>query len=328
MEAIYIEKQTTDEENIIVGIKDIPKPDKNSVLIKNHYGGTSTKSTNLFKKSGLYKVSLPFTLGVDGSGVIEEIGEDVKNFKVGDRVAYFISGGAFSEYITLNENSNIVKVPDEIPLDISCACMTQGLTAHYLTHSTFPIKKDDNVLVQAAAGGTGSIVSQLAKIKGARVIGTVGSQEKQKIAKNLGCDDVILYKEVDFEVELKKLLPKGVNVVYDGVGKTTYEKSMRSLDKRGMLVLFGNASGAVPPIDPLELTRFGSLFLTRPSLKDYVQSRNEFQQRSNDLFNYIKDGKLHLKIHKEFNYKDVGQAYNELVGRKATGKILLKFLKK
>jgi NADPH:quinone reductase len=327
MECVFIEKQTEEENNLIIGTKEIPKLSKDSVLIKNHYGGLNYIDT--YHQSGLYKVPLPFILGVDGSGVIEEVGQEVKNFKKGDRVSYYtMKGGSLAEYIVLNENDNIVKVPDEIPLNLSCACMVQGLTGHYLTHDTYPIQQGDNVLIQACTGGTGSVILQLAKIKGARTIGTVGSQEKVEIAKALGCDDVILYKEKDFEVELKKFLPKGVNVVYDGVGKSTYEKSMKCLDKRGFMVFFGNASGSVPPIDPLSLTALGSIYMARPSLKDYCLSRSEFEKRSNDLFDYVSSGKLKLKIHKEFDYKDASLAYKELTGRNSTGKILLKFIKK
>lgn len=300
----------------------IPEISNTQILVKNAYSGVNYIDT--YHQSGLYSVKLPFTLGSDGSGVIEEIGDKVSLLKKSDRVAYYSAGGSYAEYIVLDEK-DAVKVPDQIPLNVACALMVQGMTAHYLTHDTYKIQKGDTVLVHACTGGTGSLITQLGKILGAKIIGTVGSDEKIKIAKELGVDEVIQYNKEDFEERVKSLTSGNLcQAVYDGVGKTTWEKSMRCVKKRGTVVYFGNASGKIPDIDPLLLTKYGSIYITRPKLGDYVLTREELVQRANDLFKYVESGSLKIEIHKEFSLDQANEALEEIQSRNARGKILLK----
>jgi NADPH2:quinone reductase len=247
----------------------------------------------------------------------------VKSLKPGDRVAYTGVLGSYADYAAVPAD-RLVRVPDKIADEQAAAAMLQGMTAHYLVYSCYPLKKGETALIHAAAGGMGLLLVQLAKNIGARVIGTAGSAEKAKLAREAGADEVILYNEQDFEAETKRLTNgKGVHVVYDGVGKTTFEKGLNVLLPRGYMVLFGGASGAVPPFDPIRLTQKGSLFLTRPSLGNYIATREELEQRANDILNMIAQGKLKLRIQHTYKLADAQQAHRDLEGRKTTGKLLL-----
>jgi NADPH2:quinone reductase len=251
------------------------------------------------------------------------VGSEVKGFKVGDRVAYTGITGAYAEYEAIPAD-RLVHVPAAITDHQAAAAMLQGMTAHYLTHSTYPLKKGDIALIHAAAGGVGLLLVQMAKNLGARVIATVSTEEKAKLAREAGADDVIFYTTQDFEVETKRLTDgKGVHVVYDGVGKTTFDQGLNVLRPRGYLILFGASSGAPPPFDLGKLAAKGSLFVTRPTLLHYIASHEELQQRASDVLNMIGSGKLKLRIEHFYPLKDAQQAHRDLEGRKTTGKLLL-----
>jgi len=298
----------------------IPTVDAKQVLIKNHVVGVNFIDT--YHRSGLYKVPLPFIVGRDGAGTIEKIGSEVTNFKIGDRVAYWESSGSYAEYVTTSLNA-VVKLPDNLDFENGCAAMVQGLTAHYLVKGSYYVKPGDTIFVHAVSGGLGRLICQLGKHLGARVIGTTSSEEKAKVAKAAGCDEVILYTQKDFEEETKKLTDgKGVNVVYDSIGKDTFMKSLNILGRRGFLVLCGNASGPPSPIDPALLAK-ASLTLTRPKLGDFVTTIEEMNERSAEIFKWIHEGVLKLQISHRFPLKDAAEAHIALEGRKTTGKVLL-----
>jgi len=320
MKAIYIE-QTGGPDVLRYG--DVPKPvaGPGQALVKIAASGVNFIDT--YHRTGLYKLPLPAILGSEGAGVIEAVGEGVTAFKPGDRVAYAMTRGSYAEYAAVPA-SLLVKIPDSVSFDDAAAVMLQGMTAHYLTNSTFPLTKDHTVLVHAAAGGTGRLVVQMAKILGARVIGTAGSPDKARVAKEAGADEVILYKEHDFLAETKSLTGgAGVDAVYDSVGADTFMKSLDCLKVRGTLVLFGNASGAVPPFDPLLLSQKGSLFLTRPNLGNYISDRKELEWRAGDLFRWLSEKKLTLLGEHIYKLADAAQAHRDLEGRKTTGKLIL-----
>jgi len=255
---------------------------------------------------------------------VDAVGEEVTEFKLGDRVAYADSTGSYAEYSGAPVLSTI-KLPDEISFDEGTAAMIQGLTAHYLVKGSYYVKKGDTIFVHAAAGGLGRILCQMGKHLGARVIGSTSSEEKAKIAKDAGCDHVIVYTSADFEEETKKLTEgKGVNVVYDSVGLTTWAKSLNILARRGFLVLCGNASGPPPPIDPALLAAKGSLTLTRPKLGDFIATTEEFTERTNEVFKWIADGTIKLHVGHVFDLKDAAEAHKALEGRQTTGKLILK----
>jgi NADPH:quinone reductase len=254
---------------------------------------------------------------------VSAIGSDVKSLKVGDHVAYTGIAGSYAEYAAVPAD-RLVKLPAGITDQQAAAAMLQGMTAHYLVHSTYPLKKGETALIHAAAGGVGLLLVQMAKMIGARVIGTAGSEEKAKIAKDAGADEVIIYTKQDFEVETKRLTDnKGVHVVYDGVGKSTFDKDLEVLRPRGYLVLFGGASGAVPPFDLIKLSQKGSLFITRPTLVNYMATREELEQRANDVLGWIASGKLKLRIAHIHKLADAQQAQRDLEARKTTGKLIL-----
>jgi len=278
---------------------------------------------DVYNREGRYKVPLPFVLGQEAAGTVTEVGSDVKTVKVGDRVAYTSILGAYAEYAAVPAD-RLVKVPDGVSDQQAAAAMLQGMTAHYLSHDTFPLKKGDTALIHAAAGGVGLLLVQMAHNIGARVIGTVSTQDKAKLAREAGADEIILYTQSDFEAETKCLTGgKGVNVVYDSVGKTTFEKGLNVLLPRGMMVLFGGSSGAVAPLDPLVLTQKGSIFLTRPSLTHYILTSEELQARAGAVFEMIRAGKLKLRIEHIYPLSEAQRAHRDLEGRKTTGKLLL-----
>jgi NADPH:quinone reductase len=302
---------------------DIPKPEPaaGQVLIKVHAVGVNY--VDIYQRDGLYKLELPFIAGSEAAGVIDAVGADVTGFAKGDRVAFGTHRGSCAEYVAAPA-ALVVKIPDAVTFEQAAAAMLQGMTAHYLTHTTFPLTKDHTCLIHAAAGGAGGLIVQMAKLRGARVIGTTSSDEKAAVAKANGCDEVIRYDQTDFKEEARRLTGgKGVDVVYDSVGAATFEKSIDSLKQRGMMVSFGNASGQAPAITPAALGYKGSLFLTRPSLFHYAVERQELEWRANDVLGWIAAGKLKVPIGKTYPLSDAKQAHIDLASRGTTGKLLL-----
>ena len=270
-----------------------------------------------------YKADYPLTLGLEAGGTVTAVGPNVSEVKVGDKVAYAGVAGAYAEYATVPV-ARLVVLPSGVSTKQGAAAMLQGMTAHYLACSTYPLKKGDACLVHAAAGGVGLLLCQIAKMRGARVIGTVSTDEKAKLAREAGADEIIIYTRQDFEAEVKRLTDgKGLQVVYDAVGKTTWEKSLGSLATRGLMALYGQSSGPIGQIDPQILNAKGSLFLTRPSLNHHIASREELQSRAGDVLGWIRDGKLRVRTEFEFPLKDAPEAHRALEGRKTTGKVLL-----
>jgi len=300
---------------------DTPQPQSGSVLIQVEAAGLNYIDT--YHRTGLYPLNLPLTLGLEGAGTISEVGSDVTDFAEGDRVAWAGCPGSYAEYVAAPAEK-IVKVPDGVSLDVAAASMLQGMTVHYLTHGTYALEPGDTALVHAAAGGVGLIMVQVAKMLGARVIGTCGTPEKEELARGAGADEVILYTEQDFEAETRRLTGgQGVDVAYDSVGKSTWEKSINCLKPRGYLVLFGNASGAVPPIDPLMLSQKGSLFLTRPTLASYTLTREELLGRANDILGWVNSGKLDIRIDRTVPLAEAAEAHRALESRATKGKVLI-----
>jgi NADPH2:quinone reductase len=319
MKAVYIE-QTGGPEVLKFGEQPKPEPAAGQALVK--IAATGVNFIDTYHRTGLYKLPMPAILGSEGAGVVES-GEGLKNLKPGDRVAWAMTRGSYAEYAAVPE-AQLVKIPEDVSFNDAAAVMLQGMTAHYLTHSTFPLKAGQVALVHAAAGGTGRLIVQMAKMAGARVIATAGSAAKAKIAHEAGADETILYRERDFADETRLLTAgTGVDVVYDSVGADTFAKSIDSLKPRGMMVSFGNASGPAPAIQPLLLTQKGSLFLTRPSLANYIATRQELEWRTGDLFRWLEEKKLSLLIERAYPLAEAAQAHRDLEGRKTTGKLLL-----
>ena len=278
---------------------------------------------DVYQRTGLYPIPTPFTLGMEGAGIVDAIGDGVTAVKKGDRVAYAMILGSYAEYAIVAA-ARLVPVPAGVDAKTAAGLMLQGMTAHYLTHSTYALKPGEIALVHAAAGGVGLLLIQIAKMLGARVIGTVSTEAKAQVAKQAGADDVILYTQTDFLAEVKNLTGgAGVHVVYDSVGATTFENSLDCLRPRGYLALFGQSSGPVPLFDPGKLAAKGSLFLTRPTLAHYALDRAELLKRAGDLFDWTGAGKLTLRIDKEFALSDAAEAHRQLEARKTTGKVLL-----
>lgn len=298
-----------------------PQPKSNEVVVK--IAASGVNYIDVYFREGRYPATPPFILGQEASGVVSETGSNVKDFKPGERVAYTGITGAYAEYEAVPAD-RLVRLPAGITDHQAAAAMLQGMTAHYLTHSTYPLKKGDIALIHAAAGGVGLLLVQMAKALGARVIGTVSTEEKAKLAREAGADDVIFYTKQDFEAETKRLTDgKGVHVIYDGVGKTTFDQDLNCLRPRGYLALFGASSGPVPLFDLNKLSQKGSLFITRPTLVHHIASHEELQQRATDVLNMIASGKLKLRIEHLYALKDAQQAHRDLEGRKTTGKLLL-----
>lgn len=298
-----------------------PQPKPNEALVKIAAAGVNF--IDVYNREGRYKVPLPFVLGQEGAGTVAALGSDVGSLAVGDRVAYTSILGSYAEYATV-PTDRLVKIPNGVSDPEAAATMLQGMTAHYLCHDTFPLKKGDSALIHAAAGGVGLLLVQMAHNIGARILATVSTEEKAKLARDAGADEVILYTHSDFESETKRLTGgRGVDVVYDSVGKTTFEKGLNVLRPRGVMVLYGGSSGPVPPFDPIALTGKGSLFLTRPSLQHYIITRQELEQRSAAVFGMIREGKLKLRIEHVYPLTQAQQAHRDLEDRKTTGKLLL-----
>lgn len=303
---------------------DLPKPEpqQGQALVKVEAAGVNF--IDIYFRTGLYKApEKPILLGNEGAGTVAAVGPGV-DLPIGARVAWAMTRGSYAEY-ALVPASNLVTIPEVVSFEDAAAVMLQGMTAHYLTRSTFALKPGDTCLIHAVAGGAGLLTAQLAKLAGAHVIGTTSTPEKAKLAQQHGADDVILYTKQDFVDEVKRITgSKGVDVVYDSVGATTFHKSLDCLRPRGMMVSFGQSSGAVGPIDPLILSQKGSLFLTRPSLGNYISERKDLEWRASELFGWLAEKKLLLNIYKVYPLANAAEAHRDLEGRKTTGKLLLK----
>jgi NADPH2:quinone reductase len=299
----------------------IPVPGPGQVLIRIEAIGVNF--IEIYFRKGTYKAALPLTPGSEAAGTIEELGSGVNGFKIGDMVASVSVLGSYAEY-ALVPAAQLVKVPAGLSPEKAAAAMLQGMTAHYLAYSTYPLKAGETALVHAGGGGVGLLLTQIATRIGARVLTTVSSEAKAELSREAGATDTILYTEQDFETEVKRLTNgKGVDVVYDSVGKTTFEKSLNCLRPRGMLALFGGSSGPVPPFDLIQLSGKGSLYVTRPTLWHYVATRSELEWRANEILNWAVSGDLNLRTEHVYSLNDAAQAQTDMESRKTTGKILL-----
>lgn len=313
--------ETGGPEVLVVDTIPVPEPGHGEALVRIEAAGVNF--IDVYKRAGLYKVPLPATLGEEGAGIVVAVGDAVSEVSVGDRVAWATVLGAYAEFAVVPA-AKLVTLPDVISAPTGAAVMLQGMTAHYLATSTYPLGDGDTCLVHAAAGGVGLLLVQIAKRRGARVIATAGSEEKATLARAAGADEVIVYTRDDFVQEAKRITGgRGVQVVFDSVGVSTFQRGFDVLAQRGMMVLFGQSSGAVSPLDPQVLNQKGSLFLTRPTLAHYIATRAELLARTADLFAWITAGQLDVRIGAEFDLTDVANAHRALEGRRTTGKVLL-----
>jgi NADPH2:quinone reductase len=299
----------------------VPRPGPKEALVR--VAASGVNFIDVYFRTGLYKSALPIALGQEGAGTVEEVGAEVTEVAPGDRVAWAMPRGSYAEY-AVAPAWQLVKMPDNLDFRTAAAIMLQGMTAHYLTHSTFDLKPGDACLVHAAAGGAGGLIAQMAKIRGAQVFGTVSTEEKAAIARENGVDEAILYTSQEFDAEVRRLTNgRGVDVVYDSVGRTTFEKSLNSLRPRGLLALFGQSSGPVPPFDPNTLNGKGSLFLTRPSLGHHTLTRKELLWRAGDVLAWVASGKLKPRIDRAYPLAEAAEAHRALESRQTAGKLLL-----
>jgi NADPH2:quinone reductase len=320
MKAILVQTPGGPEALTLVEVP-TPQPGPKQVLVR--IAASGVNFIDVYFRTGLYKAEAPIAIGSEAAGTVESIGEGVTEFAPGDRVGYAMARGSYAEFAVVPE-AMLVKIPAHVDFQTAAAAMLQGMTAHYLTHSTFALKAGDTCLVQAAAGGAGGLIVQMAKMLGARVFGTVSTEEKARIAREAGADEIIIYTQQEFDVEVKRLTGgRGVDVVYDSVGKTTFDKSLNSLRPRGTMALFGQSSGSVPPFDPGILNGKGSLFLTRPSLAHYLLTREELLWRAGDVLKWIDSGQLKLRIDRTYPLADAAAAHRDLEGRKTAGKLVL-----
>jgi NADPH:quinone reductase len=314
MKAVFVE-QPGGVENLKYGDIPTPTPGPGQALVK--IAASGVNFIDVYFRTGLYQAPPPVVLGSEGAGTVEAVAPDVTTVKPGDRVAYALSRGSDAEYAVVPA-WQLVKIPPAMDFNTAAAAILQGMTAHYLVYSTYPLKAGESCLIHAAAGGMGLLLIQMAKMIGARVVGTAGSDEKAQTAKEAGADDVIVYTKEDFVPRAK-----GMHVVYDSVGKSTFMQSLDCLRPRGMMVTYGNASGAVPEFAPLLLAQKGSLFITRPTLAHYATTADEIAWRAGDVFKWVTEGKLKIHVHKIYKLADTAEAHRDLEGRKTTGKLLL-----
>ena len=320
MKAIQIRKNGGPEVMALAEVA-VPEAAAGQAIVKLEAIGVNF--IDVYQRSGLYPVELPYVLGVEGAGIVDRLGQGVDSFRIGDRVAWVGVSGAYAEYAAVPAGK-LVKLPEAVGFREAAAAMLQGMTAHYLAVETYPIKKGDAVLVHAAAGGVGQLLVQLAKRRGARVLATVSTEKKAELARKAGADEVILYSEKDFESGVKNLTDgQGVNVVYDSVGQATFLKSLECLSLRGFLVSFGQSSGKIPDFDPAILGRNGSLYLTRPSLFHYIADRESLERRASEVLGWVSKGELRLHIGDTLRLSDAPDAHRRLEARKTTGKVLL-----
>ena len=303
--------------------EDVPLPETGEGEARVKIDAIGVNFIDIYHRIGRYQGSLPLTLGQEAAGIVDAVGPNVTDVKPGDRVVYASVQGSYAEY-AVAPAWRLVSIPALVDLRQAAAVMLQGMTAHYLTHSTYPLKEGETALVHAAGGGTGQLLVQIAKRRGARVIGTVSTEEKAALAREAGADEVVNYVQADFQAEVKRLTNnRGVDVVYESVGKDTFDKSLNCLRPRGYLVLFGQSSGSVPPMDPQILNSKGSVFLTRPTLGHYTANREELLGRVNDLLNWIAAGELKVRVDKTFPLAEVAEAHRYLEARQSKGKVLL-----
>jgi len=320
MKAIQVKQVGGPEAMELVDLP-LPQPKANEAVVK--LAASGVNFIDVYIREGRYKTPLPFVLGQEGAGVVTAVGQDAKSVKAGDHVAWTGLLGSYAENAAVPAD-RLVPIPAGVSDREAAAAMLQGMTAHYLSHDTYPLKRGETALVHAAAGGVGLLLVQMAHNIGARVIATVSTEEKAKLARAAGADDVILYTQTDFEAETKRLTGgKGIDVVYDSVGKTTFDKGLNLLRPRGMMVLFGGSSGAVPPFDLATLSQKGSLYVTRPTLANYIATREELVARSSAVFAMMASGKLKLRIEHTYPLSEAQTAHRDLEGRKTTGKLLL-----
>jgi NADPH:quinone reductase len=321
MQVVRIHQQGGPE---VMQVEELPTPEPGEGQVRVQVAAAGVNFIDIYHRSGQYKVPLPFAIGREGAGIVEAVGPGVSDPKPGDQVAWAGVGGSYATHV-LAKPEELVPVPSGFDLRQAAAVMLQGMTAHYLTHSTFPLQAGQSCLIHAAAGGVGQLFCQMAKMRGtALVIGTAGSEEKARLAREAGADEVILYREKDFLEEVKRLTRgAGLDVVYDSVGKDTFMKSLQALRRRGTLVLFGASSGAVPPFDVNELQNHGSAYLTRPTLGHYTATRDELLWRSGDLFKWIQAGALKVRIERSYGLRDAGVAQRDLANRMTAGKLIL-----
>jgi NADPH2:quinone reductase len=300
---------------------ELPEPGPGQVRVRIEAAGVNF--IDIYQRTGLYAVQRPATAGQEAAGVVDALGPNVAGLQVGQRVAYSSQQGAYAEFAVVADSA-VVPIPDGVETRTAAAVMLQGMTAHYLAKSTYPLQSGETALIHAASGGVGLLLVQIAKRQGARVIGTASTQEKADLARAFGADDMILYTQTDFAEEIMRLTGGGgVHVVYDSVGKTTFDGSLDVLRPRGYLVLFGQSSGPVPPVDPRTLNRKGSLYLTRPTLRHYTATREELLWRSGELFRWIEDGELQVRIDRTFALSAAADAHRTMEGRQTKGKLLL-----
>ena len=304
-------------------LDELPTPEAGANEVRASVAAAGVNFIDVYHRTGLYKLPLPLGIGIEGAGTVEAVGADVRDVAVGDRIAWVQVQGSYATH-ALVPAERVVKLPDGVDLREGAALLEHGMTAHYLSHSTYAVKAGDTCLVHAAAGGVGALLVQLAKLRGARVIGTVSSEAKERRAREAGADEVIRYTEVDFESEVRRLTGgKGVSVVYDGVGKATFLKSLGCLARRGTLVWYGQASGPPDPLDPQLLQQKGSLYLTRPSLIHYTATREEYQESARAVLDLYTQGKLRLRIDRTFPLEQAAAAHASIESRETMGKVLL-----
>ena len=326
MKAVQVRDYGASDQLVLVDVE-IPEPGEGEALVRVYRAGINF--IDVYMRSGVFRDSVtypnapPFTPGMEGAGVVEAVGAGVEAVKPGDRVAWCLDLGSYAEYAAVAA-WKLTKVPDGVPMDVACALQLQGMTAHYLTHSLYPLKDGDSCLIHAGAGGLGQLMIQLAKTRGAMVLATVGSPEKAAIAKHRGADHAILYRDVDFAEAVREITAGvGVNVVYDSVGKDTVRQSLKCLKPLGVLSNNGNASGPIGALDPLDLAEAGSVFFTRPHLADYIPTPEARRQRTDDLFRHYRDGSLAVTLDRRFPLADAKAAHDALEGRRSKGKMLL-----
>jgi NADPH2:quinone reductase len=304
-------------------LEEVPTPEPGHGQVRVRVEAAGVNFVEIYQRKGQYKMALPFTPGAEAAGTVDAVGPDVTDVQVGARVASVDVRGSYAQYALVNAD-RVVPIPEGVSVEVAAAVMTQGITAHFLAHSVFQLEAGQTALVHAAAGGVGQLLIQIAKKRGARVIGTVGSAEKAQIARELGADEVILYNETNFEAETKRLTDgAGVDVVFDSVGRTTFEKGLNVLKPRGLMALFGQSSGPVEPLDPQVLNAKGSLYLTRPTYRDYLATREELLWRAQDLFGWIAAGELRVRVDNTFPLAEAAAAHQYLEERRTRGKVLL-----
>ncbi|HEY3061403.1 MAG TPA: quinone oxidoreductase [Chloroflexota bacterium] len=321
MQAVRIHEQGGPE---VMRVDELPTPTPGQGQVLVRVAAAGVNFIDIYHRSGQYKVELPFALGQEGAGTVEAVGDGVTAFPPGQHVAWSSVGGSCASH-ALVPAARLVPVPDGVSLQDAAAVMLQGMTAHYLIHSTYRLTAQSTCLIHAAAGGVGQLFCQIARMRGAAlIVGTAGSPEKAQLARDAGAHEVVLYREQDFVAEVRRLTnAAGLDVVYDSVGKDTFDQSLSALKPRGTLVLFGASSGAVPPFDINVLQNKGSLYVTRPTLGHYIATRDELLWRSGDLFQWLREGKLHLRIERTYPLVEAAQAHIDLASRQTAGKLLL-----